>query len=191
MPQISGPCLLADGVILASSLDVVAPELVLALDPMPDDRQVEGLVGRHGSGRSVTAGLDRTGLTPAIARSELALTLELAQFAHAALPERTRRRLAWPPLAERLTADLWLVAYAAEPARWLLDMAGGLTPTVLLRCCMLARPLSAVELWITPDVDCRTRVHSVQPSPAPMAARSARSLLRAETQPMQQPGQQP
>lgn len=174
----SRPCLLVDGVLLMSSLDVVAPELVSALDPMPPWRACQGLVGRWGRGPSVAARLDAAGCTPAYARADLAATLGLVAAAHSGLPERTRRRLGWPLAAEWLTVDAWLVAYAEEPAGWLLDIAGGLMPASLLRCCLLARPGALVELWLDRERYGPPRVHGAEPEPAPIAAESARTLLR-------------
>jgi hypothetical protein len=186
IPRITGPCLVADGVLLTNSLDVVAPALLDALSPMPPSRAVAGYIGFQESGRSVAAHLDATGVTPEFARTELELTLDLVQAAHSGLSERTRRRLDWPLAAEKLTADRWLVAYAKDRSRWLLDMAGGLTPATLLRCCLLARPRSTVELWLDAEVYEPGRVLSVEPSPAPMRAEAARAiLLRGQGEPVE------
>lgn len=174
----SKPCLLADGVLLMSALDVVAPELVTALDPMPPWRTSDDLVGRWGPGPMVAARLDAAGVTAQYARAELAAALGLVAAAHSGLSERTRRRLAWPPEAEWQTPDRWLVAYAKEPAGWLLDLAGGLMPECLLRCCLLARPNALVELWLGPERYGRPRIAVAVPQSAPMAAESAGTLLR-------------
>lgn len=173
-----GPGLFADGVLLVSAPGIVAPELVSALEPMPPSDEVVGLVGFAGAGRTIATRLDAVGLTPAFALCELAAALDVAGAAHARLNERAKRRLGWPPDAERLTADRWLVAYAAKPERWLLDTAGGLMPASLLRCCLIARPASKVELWVEAVHYGQSRVHGVEPEPAPILAESAHALLR-------------
>lgn len=174
----SKPCLLAGGVLLMSALDVVAPELVTALDPMPPSRTSDGIVGRWGPGPTVAARLDAAGVTAQCARAELAAALGLVAAAHSGLPERTRRRLGWPPEADWQTPDRWLVAYAKEPAGWLLDLAGGLMPESLLRCCLLARPQVLVELWLDSGRYGPPRIGVAVPQPAPVSAGTASALLR-------------
>ncbi|MDO5681511.1 MAG: hypothetical protein Q4G46_01610 [Propionibacteriaceae bacterium] len=146
--QLSQPRLLVDGAAVSTSLDMVPPELENALVAVPAESAIRGLVGRHGSGRDVAKRLDEAGITAGLARHELEQALDLAKAAYLTMSERARRRLNWPPIAERMKADCWLLLYSQFRARWLMDMAGGLPPTILLRCCLIARPRSLVELWM-------------------------------------------
>ncbi|MDO5501493.1 MAG: hypothetical protein Q4F67_17630 [Propionibacteriaceae bacterium] len=192
--NVSGPRLVADGVVLLSLLDVAAPELVSVLEPMPAKDRPDALVCWFGTGAPLAARMDAIGETPDKAREALADALDVARAAWKHLPPSTRARLDWPPEAERLTVPGWLAAYAKDPARWLLDLAGGLPPATLLRTCLLARPHSWVELWLPGHAYGPARVHRAEPLPAPVDAASAREflLLRGDrTEPMQQRGQQP
>lgn len=191
--RVPGPCLLADGALLFNLAGAAEPELARVLAPMPESCERSGLVGRSGSGAELAERLDDLGHTPAAARAALADALALAQEAHRRLPERVRRRLDWPPAAERLTADDWLVAYALDPAGWLLDLAGGLPPALLLRCCLLARAETQAELWLAAEAQRLPRLRQIELHPAPVPAASAGEVLlrRENPEPVRQSPQQP
>lgn len=174
--------------------EVVQPELVAAFDPPASpvadafDRHVEVLPW-SARGARLADRLDRAGHTEDQVFGELATAITVAQAAERRLTAPVRQRLAWPDLAGVLTADSWLAAYAGlGPAGWLLDLAGGLAPAALLRCCLAARPATKATLWLSstrypPPLALRGR-----PVHAPVTAGSARSLLRLSEYP--KPGEE-
>lgn len=147
----AGPRLMIDRTRLLVPLsDVVPPDLVEAFDnarrqPSPEP----GLMVRTAAGAPLVHRLEQLGQSEEYARESLERTLTLAVDAHRALSTQVRARLGWPEAAETLDANGWIAAYAtAGPDMWLVDLAGGLAPTTLLRCCLLARPDAEAELWL-------------------------------------------
>lgn len=130
--------------------DVVPPDLVEAFanaqrHPSPDP----GLVVKIAAGAPLVHRLEQLGESEEYARKSLERTLALVADAHRALSAHVRAQLGWPEEAETLDVNGWLAAYAtAGPETWLVDLAGGLAPTTLLRCCLLARPDAEATLWL-------------------------------------------
>ncbi|WP_425307802.1 hypothetical protein AADG42_03300 [Ammonicoccus fulvus] len=147
----AGPRLMIDHTRLLVPLsDVVPPDLVEAFDnaqrhPSPDPE----LMVMIAAGAPLIHRLEQLGQSEEFARESLERTLTLAADAHRSLSPQVRAQLGWPAGAETLDADGWLAAYAtAGPDAWLVDLAGGLAPATLLRCCLLARPDAQAELWM-------------------------------------------
>lgn len=151
MPFTAGPRLMIDRTRLLVPLsDVVPPDLVKAFDdarrqPSPDP----ALMVKSAAGAPLVQRLEQLGQSEEYARTSLERTLTLAADAHRSLSAHVRAQLGWPDEAETLDANGWLAAYAtAGPEAWLVDLAGGLAPTTLLRCCLLAQPDAEAELWL-------------------------------------------
>lgn len=166
--------------------EVVQPELVAAFDspPNPVAGSRAEILPWTARGDLLVDRLDRTGHTKKQVLGELATAIAVAQAAKRKLPVLVRQRLEWPDLADELTADSWLAAYAGlGPAGWLLDLAGGLAPAALLRCCLAARPGTRATLWLSATRYPPPFPLCGRPVQAPVAAGSARGLIRSSEHP--------
>lgn len=189
------PRLVVDHRVLLVLSDVAEPDLLAVFDPPSSGRDVrDGLILRTGSGPRLAARLTAAGYTEKRIRGALAASIAVARDAQNLLTASVRARLGWPAATEFLTADGWLEEYAASgPDPWLLDLAGGLSPAALLRCCLLARPAAQAELWLPVSGYAAPPTQRAKPAPAPVLVESARHLisLGKDAQSVEQTRQQP
>lgn len=161
-----------------SLLTVFTPELFAGCD-------ARGLAGRRAEGRELLIRLDAAGWSEKRAIAALGDQIELAQEAYATLPESVRRRLGWPADATSMGLDAreWVRRFAtANPTTggWLVTMAGGTHPGLLLRACLTARPRARATLWLREA----SKIGTV-PRRGPLEVASARQALVFLQQPAQ------